>query len=72
MLSVVGVLILTGYGLYYSADEGLNYWIRLAHWIIGVGALPSLIAHRAYGKLRKVSQAPERGASTASAMREPG
>lgn len=66
MLSVVAILILTGYGLYYSADEALRYWIRLAHWIIGVGALPSLIAHRAFGKPRKVSRAPKRGAGTRS------
>lgn len=72
MLLVVGLLILTGYGLYYSADETLKPWISTVHWIVGLGAAAALIGHRAFGKLRKAVQVRERGADTVSAMRETG
>jgi hypothetical protein len=70
MLSVVGILILSGYGLYYSADEALRHWIRVTHWIIGLGALPALIAHRAFGKGRSVARDPVCGAAVSSAIRD--
>ncbi|WP_295009193.1 hypothetical protein [uncultured Dechloromonas sp.] len=53
MLSLAGILILTGYGLYYAADENLRPWISLAHWASGLVLPAGLIWHVAAGRRRK-------------------
>lgn len=50
MVSVVTVLVITGYGLYYASGENLRIWISAAHWGIGLFAMPALIVHVLIGK----------------------
>jgi hypothetical protein len=39
LTALVGLLILTGYLLYYVGDDDLRAWTSRAHWIVGL-ALP--------------------------------
>lgn len=41
LCAVLAVLILSGYMLYYAADEDLRIWTSLVHWVIGLG-LPAV------------------------------
>ncbi|MGK6324866.1 hypothetical protein ACMGDM_17520 [Sphingomonas sp. DT-51] len=42
-----GVLLsLSGYLLYYVADEDARAAVALAHWVVGLAALPLFLAHR--------------------------
>lgn len=50
MLTLVAVLILTGYGLYYAGDEETRPWISLLHWLIGVAAAAGLPLHVYLGR----------------------
>jgi hypothetical protein len=50
MVSVVMILVATGYGLYYAADEKTRPWISAVHWGIGVAAAAALLLHRALGQ----------------------
>lgn len=38
-------LTLTGWLLYYTADDSARQWASLVHWSIGLAALPLLSAH---------------------------
>jgi hypothetical protein len=49
-LSLVMVLVVTGYGLYYSGDEQARPWISLLHWGAGVLAALVLALHVRLGK----------------------
>ena len=40
------VLVLTGYLLYYVGDDDLRGWASLAHWSLGLAALPAFLLHR--------------------------
>jgi hypothetical protein len=42
LISLCGILIVTGWILYYSGNETIRQWTSLVHWGIGVG-LPILI-----------------------------
>jgi cation transport ATPase len=57
MLVVVAALALTGYGLYYTADEQLRPWISAIHWGVGLGAAVALLVHRVLGKRRQATRA---------------
>jgi hypothetical protein len=46
MTALSGVLILTGYGLYYAGSETLRPWISAVHWIVGLLAAGLLAFHR--------------------------
>ena len=46
MVALSGLLILTGYGLYYSGSETLRPWISAIHWIAGLLAAALLLFHR--------------------------
>jgi hypothetical protein len=50
MLTVVAVLTLSGYGLYYSGDEPQRALISVLHWAIGLAAALALAAHALLGK----------------------
>ena len=50
MLSVVIVLVITGYGLYYASGENLRIWISAVHWGVGLFGMPALILHVLVGK----------------------
>lgn len=44
------LLALTGWLLYYTADESARQWASLVHWSIGLAALPLLSAHIWFGR----------------------
>ncbi len=46
----LGVLILSGYLLYYVGDEALRAKISLVHWIIGVAGLAPFVWHWLNGR----------------------
>jgi hypothetical protein len=50
MVSLVVILVVTGYGLYYAADENIRPWISAAHWAIGLAAAAAILLHRALGQ----------------------
>jgi len=50
MLSLASLLVVSGYGLYYSGEETLRQWTSVVHWIIGLAALPAFVAHVVTGK----------------------
>ena len=45
LLTVFGVLILTGYGLYYIGGESLRSWTSLIHTVVGLAFPAFLIVH---------------------------
>jgi hypothetical protein len=44
-IAISALLALTGWLLYYVADDWAREWSSLIHWSIGLGALPLLSAH---------------------------
>jgi cation transport ATPase len=50
MLSIVAVLAVSGYGLYYAADDRIRAWISAAHWVIGLAASAALVLHIILGR----------------------
>ena len=71
LLSVVGFLILTAYGLYYSWGEEFKEWVSWAHLIAGLSLPVVLFLHiwtghtsgvEKAGKTRKASAKPFEGA----------
>jgi hypothetical protein len=46
----MGLLIISGYLLYYVSDDGVRGWTSTIHWVIGVVALPLFIVHHRSGK----------------------
>lgn len=58
ILSLAVGLIVTGYGLYYAADETLRPWISLGHWATGLILPAGMIWHVAAGRSRKKGRAP--------------
>jgi hypothetical protein len=45
LAAILGFLALTALGLYYVGDEAARDWSSLAHWAIGIVALPILLIH---------------------------
>jgi len=56
---LVGVLGLSGYGLYYLVDERQRALISGLHWVVGLGAAVAVALHVVLGK-RLAAQARER------------
>jgi hypothetical protein len=52
LVAVCGLMILTGWGLYYLADETLRHWTALLHWIPGLLFPALLLLHVRLGKNR--------------------
>ena len=53
LLAVFGILIATGYGLYYAGGDKLREWISFVHLWVGM-ALPLLIvAHIWMGRMTR-------------------
>ena len=46
LLCTYSWLVLSGYLLYYSADDRLRTLASLAHWTVGLAALLAFLAHR--------------------------
>ena len=43
LLAISGVLIVTGWGLYYLVDAGIREWVSVIHWGLGL-LFPAVIA----------------------------
>jgi len=41
LCTILGILILSGYLLYYLGDEDARSWASVAHWMVGLG-LPAI------------------------------
>lgn len=50
MLSLVVMLVVTGYGLYYVGEEETRPWISMVHWLAGVVVAAGLALHVRLGK----------------------
>lgn len=50
VISAVGLLTVTGYGLYYASGDSLRQWISLIHWSLGLFATALLIWHIVRGR----------------------
>ena len=50
MLSVVCVLILTAYGLYYVGDDRARAAFSVTHWSVGLAAAALLVLHVVTGR----------------------
>lgn len=70
MLSIIMLLVLTSYGLYYAGDEEIRPWISAVHWIVGIIAAAGLVLHVRLGKRsvrRKRSGVPHNPVSNPAA-----
>lgn len=47
LFGVLGLIVATGYGLYYGGDETIRGWVSLLHWSLGLASLGAFLAHRA-------------------------
>lgn len=50
MVALTGLLVLTGYGLYYLAGEGSRPLWSWVHWVIGAGFAAGLPLHVWWGR----------------------
>jgi len=50
VLLATGLLIASGYGLYYVADEAWRPPLSLTHWILGLALIPVFAVHRRLGR----------------------
>lgn len=50
LVIILGVLIVTGYLLYYAGDDTLRWWVSAAHWVIGIAVLPLFLLHYYQGR----------------------
>ncbi|MFC6838749.1 hypothetical protein [Xanthomonas theicola] len=52
LLLLAGALGVSGYLLYYVADEDARQWISVLHWVAGIPALPLFLWH--YRRARRL------------------
>ena len=50
LAAILGVLSITALGLYYLSGDSARSWSSLAHWIVGLIALPALLIHVVRGR----------------------
>lgn len=50
LATVVALLTLTGYLLYYVSDETLRAGVSIFHWVIGLATLPLFVVHYRHGR----------------------
>jgi len=50
LVSIIAVLVATGYLLCYVADDGWRAWSSLLHWLFGLAALPLFLLHYWQGR----------------------
>jgi hypothetical protein len=60
LAAALGVLALTALGLYYVSGEAARGWSSVAHWVLGIAAVPVLAFHTLRGKSEAI---PPRAAS---------
>jgi len=53
LVAVNGILILTGWGLYYFVDRALRDWTGKLHWILGLGLPVLIFIHVLIGRRNK-------------------
>lgn len=61
LAALVAFLVVTGYGLYYAADEDLRGGLSLAHWLAGFASGVAFLVHA----FRRKSRRPARSHKTA-------
>jgi hypothetical protein len=50
IVSILTVLTVSGYALYYLVDDHTRPPISLLHWVLGLAFVPALVAHIALGR----------------------
>jgi hypothetical protein len=50
LLIATGLLILTGYGLYYIVSDAVRDWVSVVHWGLGLAAVATVGLHVVLGK----------------------
>lgn len=50
LIAIMTVLIVTGYGLYYIADEAARPWLSIVHWVGGLTVAAGLLLHVVQGR----------------------
>ncbi len=70
LLGAMAVLMLSGYLLYYMADEDLRGWTSLIHWALGLATLPLFVWHRFTRKPRRPSRNQAAGSSIGPLARQ--
>lgn len=55
MVTVIGLLTLSGYGLYYVASEGSRPFWSVAHWVTGVALGFGLLLHIRLGRRSRLT-----------------
>lgn len=53
LTSLIGVLILSGYLLYYVGDDAVRSWTSIVHWVIGLAVPLVFIWHYIHGKSKR-------------------
>lgn len=53
LTALIGVLIVSGYLLYYLGDETARSWTSIAHWSIGLAVPIIFIWHYIHGKTKR-------------------
>jgi hypothetical protein len=50
VLVATGLLIITGYGLYYLVSDELRAWASIVHWTLGLAGIVAVGVHAALGR----------------------
>jgi hypothetical protein len=50
VIAGIGALVVSGYGLYYVAEEALRPWVSGLHWALGLSLIPLFAAHLYAGR----------------------
>ena len=45
LIAVAGVLIVSGYLLYYASGDAVREWVSLIHWCVGLAAAIPMVVH---------------------------
>lgn len=61
LIAFFAVLIVSGYLLYYAADDGIRSVVRVAHWAVGLALIVPLALHVLRAKRWHEKQASLRG-----------
>ena len=50
LTAILGLLIISGYMLYYVGSETVRPWASIVHWVIGLVLLPVFLLHYLQGR----------------------
>jgi cytochrome b561 len=65
LLGVFGILIITGYGLYYAGGEELRAWTSWIHLSVGLSIPILIVLHVALGKKTRPANTPSQKTQSA-------